>query len=141
MSSGFHIEHVPSRNKAPRADRRSTIDDKKQALGSAEAIPGTNLLNRNRNVSDILASISTRPRWHVDAPCSQADPEAFFPEKGESTANAKRICGRCDVREQCLEWALDNNERFGVFGGKSERERRRILERRRMAAEYEGGAA
>ena len=133
MSSGFHIEHVPSRNKTPRA-RRSTIDDKKQALGSADAIPGTNLLNRNRNVSDILASISTRPRWHVDAPCSQADPEAWFPEKGGSTADAKKICAGCDVREQCLQWALDNEERFGVWGGHSERERRHILAERKGAA-------
>lgn len=134
MSTHMHIDYMPSRAPRPNRDRTATtIDDKKQALGSADAIPGTNLLNRNRNVSDILASISTRPRWHVDAPCSQADPEAFFPEKGESYAGAKRICGRCDVREQCLEWALDNRERFGVFGGLSERERRSLLQERDAA--------
>lgn len=63
--------------------------------------------------------------WHHKALCAQTDPEAFFPEKGGSTREAKRICARCEVREQCLKWAVDNDERFGIWGGMSERERRR----------------
>ena len=69
------------------------------------------------------------PEWQARALCSQTDPEAFFPEKGGSTAPAKRICGRCDVKAECLEYALDNNERFGVWGGLSESERRKLKRR------------
>ncbi|MTE22749.1 WhiB family transcriptional regulator [Microbacterium sp. ZXX196] len=64
--------------------------------------------------------------WQSEALCSQTDPEAFFPEKGGSTRDAKRICDSCDVRAQCLEYALENDERFGIWGGLSERERRRL---------------
>jgi hypothetical protein len=58
--------------------------------------------------------------------CAQTDPEAFFPEKGGSTREAKRICQGCEVRDACLEYALAHDERFGIWGGLSERERRRI---------------
>ena len=64
--------------------------------------------------------------WQTDALCSQTDPEAFFPEKGGSTRDAKRICSSCDVRGECLEYALNNDERFGIWGGLSERERRKL---------------
>lgn len=64
--------------------------------------------------------------WQADALCAQTDPEAFFPEKGGSTRDAKKVCGACTVREQCLEYALANDERFGIWGGMSERERRRL---------------
>lgn len=67
--------------------------------------------------------------WQSDALCSQTDPEAFFPEKGGSTRDAKRICGSCDVRGECLEYALQNDERFGIWGGMSERERRKLKRR------------
>lgn len=69
--------------------------------------------------------------WMLDAKCLDADPEAFFPEKGGSTREAKRICNACPVQDECLEWALDNEERFGIWGGMSERERRRL---RRLAS-------
>ena len=64
--------------------------------------------------------------WQTDALCAQTDPEAFFPEKGGSTRDAKKICTTCEVRAQCLEYALLNDERFGIWGGLSERERRRL---------------
>ena len=51
----------------------------------------------------------------------------FFPEKGGSTKDAKRMCGMCPVTEQCLQWALDNGERYGIYGGLSERERRKLM--------------
>ncbi|WP_456858652.1 WhiB family transcriptional regulator [Geodermatophilus sp. SYSU D00691] len=71
--------------------------------------------------------------WRLDALCAETDPEAFFPEKGGSTREAKRVCAGCPVRLQCLEFALGNDERFGIWGGLSERERRRIrLQRRGM---------
>ena len=67
--------------------------------------------------------------WQSDALCAQTDPEAFFPEKGGSTRDAKRICTSCEVRAECLEYALQNDERFGIWGGLSERERRRLKRR------------
>jgi WhiB family redox-sensing transcriptional regulator len=70
--------------------------------------------------------------WRLDALCAETDPEAFFPEKGGSTREAKRVCGGCAVRSECLEYALANDERFGIWGGLSERERRRVRLARRM---------
>jgi len=67
--------------------------------------------------------------WQSDSLCAQTDPEAFFPEKGGSTRDAKKICGSCEVRTHCLEYALENDERFGIWGGLSERERRKLRKR------------
>ncbi|MEY4313078.1 MAG: hypothetical protein RLZZ319_587 [Actinomycetota bacterium] len=67
--------------------------------------------------------------WQADSLCTQTDPEAFFPEKGGSTRDAKRICAECTVRTECLEYALANDERFGIWGGLSERERRKVRRR------------
>ncbi len=79
---------------------------------------------------DVLTRVDER-EWMLEAKCLDADPEAFFPEKGGSTREAKRICAACPVREECLDHALANEERFGIWGGYSERERRRM---RRMAS-------
>jgi WhiB family redox-sensing transcriptional regulator len=67
--------------------------------------------------------------WQERALCAQTDPEAFFPEKGGSTREAKKVCLSCDVRGDCLEYALSNDERFGIWGGLSERERRKLKKR------------
>ncbi len=67
--------------------------------------------------------------WQERALCAQTDPEAFFPEKGGSTREAKKVCLSCDVRVECLEYALEQDERFGIWGGLSERERRRLKKR------------
>ena len=67
--------------------------------------------------------------WTERALCAETDPEAFFPEKGGSTREAKKVCLGCDVRSECLEYALMNDERFGIWGGLSERERRRLKRR------------
>lgn len=64
--------------------------------------------------------------WQEQALCAQTDPEAFFPEKGGSTREAKAVCAQCQVRQECLSYALKNDERFGIWGGLSERERRRL---------------
>ncbi|MEP6463976.1 MAG: WhiB family transcriptional regulator [Frankiaceae bacterium] len=66
------------------------------------------------------------PGWQERALCAQTDPEAFFPEKGGSTREAKRVCTGCEVKAECLEYALARDERFGIWGGLSERERRRL---------------
>ena len=67
--------------------------------------------------------------WQEQALCAETDPEAFFPEKGGSTREAKKICTGCEVKAECLEYALSNDERFGIWGGLSERERRRLRRR------------
>ena len=64
--------------------------------------------------------------WMGRGRCAEVDPELHFPAKGGSTAPAKRICRACDVRPECLEYALAHSERFGIWGGMSERERRRL---------------
>ena len=74
----------------------------------------------------LMPEIMVDQPWADDALCSQTDPEAFFPEKGGSTKPAKRICEDCEVREPCLRFALDNDERFGIWGGLSEFERRQL---------------
>jgi WhiB family redox-sensing transcriptional regulator len=68
----------------------------------------------------------TPDQWQDRALCAQTDPEAFFPEKGGSTREAKKICLGCEVRHECLDYALAHDERFGIWGGLSERERRRL---------------
>jgi WhiB family transcriptional regulator, redox-sensing transcriptional regulator len=72
-----------------------------------------------------MAEIETES-WQDRALCAQTDPEAFFPEKGGSTREAKKICLGCEVRSECLDYALAHDERFGIWGGLSERERRRL---------------
>jgi WhiB family redox-sensing transcriptional regulator len=64
--------------------------------------------------------------WQDRALCAETDPESFFPEKGGSTREAKRVCLGCEVRSECLEYALANDERFGMGGGMSARARRRL---------------
>lgn len=81
--------------------------------------------NRHEQVLRELLGSPDDIRWRQRALCAQTDPEVFFPEKGGSTKDAKLVCARCEVREQCLRWALEHDERFGIWGGLSERERRR----------------
>ncbi|WP_422388975.1 WhiB family transcriptional regulator [Janibacter alittae] len=71
----------------------------------------------------------TELSWQERSLCAQTDPEAFFPEKGGSTREAKRVCTGCEVRKECLEYALEHDERFGIWGGLSERERRKLKKR------------
>lgn len=72
--------------------------------------------------------------WQDSALCAQTDPEAFHPEKGGSTKEAKRVCQACEVKDECLEYALEHNMRFGIWGGLSERERRRLQKSREEAS-------
>ena len=72
--------------------------------------------------------------WQEFALCAQTDPEAFFPEKGGSTREAKMVCAACEVRDECREYALANDERHGIWGGLSERERKRYRRERAASA-------
>jgi len=71
--------------------------------------------------------------WMARGKCKDLDPSLFFPSDGIGVQVAQRICGECPVRAECLEYALDNHVDHGVWGGASERERRRLLRQRRFA--------
>jgi WhiB family redox-sensing transcriptional regulator len=71
--------------------------------------------------------------WQDLANCRGADPDLFFPERGASTRTAKSICRQCSVQGACLEFAIVSSEKFGIWGGMSERERRRIRRERALA--------
>lgn len=67
--------------------------------------------------------------WEESALCAQVDPELFFPERGQPTWPAKKVCRGCDVRAECLQAALTRGEEFGIWGGTSARERAKLLRR------------
>lgn len=76
----------------------------------------------------IVPDLQPPQPWMADGVCAQADPDEWFPEKGAPVKTAKRICRTsCDVQARCLAYALATRERFGVWGGMSERERRSVL--------------
>jgi WhiB family redox-sensing transcriptional regulator len=107
-------------------------DSQKQAPTSSSSSPSSPSSHTNLSAGPIIQLISGESvelSWQERALCAQTDPEAFFPEKGGSTREAKRVCLSCDVRSQCLEYALAHDERFGIWGGLSERERRRLKRR------------
>ena len=74
--------------------------------------------------------LSLERSWQDSANCLGVDPDLFFPERGASTREAKEVCKGCIVRGECLEYALANGEKFGIWGGLSERERRRLRRQR-----------
>ena len=86
----------------------------------------------------IIAKPDLDTDWKDYSNCLGVDPDLFFPERGASTREAKEVCRSCVVQNDCLEYALQNGEKFGIWGGMSERERRRIRRQRaleRQAAE------
>ena len=95
-------------------------------------------------VTDLIQNLQSQAetggqRWQERANCLGVDPDLFFPERGASTREAKTVCRGCEVRMECLECALAHGEKFGIWGGLSERERRRV--RRQRALERRGLAS
>jgi WhiB family transcriptional regulator, redox-sensing transcriptional regulator len=76
--------------------------------------------------------------WMAEGKCSEVTPSVFFPSDGVGVDVARKICQDCEVRGPCLEYALVNRIDHGVWGGTSERERRRILRQRRLGAARSG---
>lgn len=74
----------------------------------------------------MTSASSPPPEWRPLALCSQVDPELWYPEKGGSTQAAKKICRRCPVRPECFDYAMEVDDRFGVWGGYSDRERKKL---------------
>ena len=85
-------------------------------------------------IADLFFPPELDVSWQDKALCAQVDPELFFPEKGESPKDAIKICNLCEVRSECLEYALARNEQWGIWGGKSVRERRKLKMKRLAAA-------
>ena len=77
-------------------------------------------------------SAETEMEWMLHAKCRGVAPTAFFPSDGVGVERAQRVCENCPVRMECLEYALEHRIEHGVWGGTSERERRRIARRRRQ---------
>jgi WhiB family redox-sensing transcriptional regulator len=71
--------------------------------------------------------------WMAEGNCREIHPSVFFPSDGVGVEVARQICATCPVKAPCLEYALRNRIDHGVWGGASERERRRILRQRRIA--------
>lgn len=115
---------------------RPTLPGGEKPMATTQPEPNTRNISasaRPKNVDPVKARVSSSRYTSVQerGSCAETDPEAFFPEKGGSTKEAKRICDSCEVRIECLEYALDNNERFGIWGGLSEKERRRLKKEKR----------
>lgn len=72
--------------------------------------------------------------WRSRGACKGLDPDVFFPPSDDAALEAKAVCGECAVRQPCLEYALNKREHEGVWGGATEKERRRILRQRRKTA-------
>jgi WhiB family redox-sensing transcriptional regulator len=79
--------------------------------------------------------------WMARGSCVEEHPSFFFPSDGVGVTRARKVCANCQVRIDCLEYALENRIEHGVWGGASERERRRILKRRRTEVEAEAASA
>lgn len=104
---------------------------------TADSVP-INTAPQHATTTFLKALVGLIPEWTRDAVCAQIDPELFFPDKGGSTATAKKVCAGCPVRRQCLEYALEHESGAagthtsypsGIYGGLSELRRERRDER------------
>jgi WhiB family redox-sensing transcriptional regulator len=87
------------------------------------------------HLEDLLRALSEpEASWQDSALCAQTDPDAWFPDKGGSTRSAMATCKACEVRSECLEYALKHDEMYGIWGGVPERERQRIRAQRNREA-------
>jgi WhiB family redox-sensing transcriptional regulator len=94
--------------------------------------------DHNVEIVELLSGMEDRG-WQARSNCMGVDPDLFFPERGASTREAKEVCRGCVVRDDCLEYALDNGEKFGIWGGMSERERRRLRRARAIERRAQAG--
>lgn len=83
-------------------------------------------------IEEEIAAMNTS--WRQHGACRGIDPDVFYPASDEEAEPAKAVCAVCPVREACLDYALANRERDGVWGGATERERRRLIRQRRKSA-------
>ena len=84
------------------------------------------------HLDDVLIEILQAPineerPWMVFGACRELDPELFFPQSSQAAGRAIAVCNTCAVRAECLEYSLEARERFGVWGGLTEKQRRQLL--------------
>lgn len=112
------------------------VDGAKQSLAFVALVTGATVAILRSSPEAFVLEIDEEDRrggWWDLANCLGVDPDLFFPERGASTKEAKEICRGCVVKKDCLEYALENGEKFGIWGGMSERERRRLRRQRALA--------
>lgn len=114
-------------NRAQTIDTHSDVEAMLRIHRADEVFSRSLGRNALQNVADLLADAAG---WQSLAACSKTDVEAFFPGSGGDSSKAKRICDRCDVIEECLKFALDNKERYGIWGGLTTSERNKLRRRR-----------
>lgn len=87
-------------------------------------------------IIDTYGYVDPRAGWQLQGLCGQTDPDAFYPEKGMTAREQKKVCGNCEVRVQCLEAALaqDPGDDFGIWGGMTKDERQKIRNQRKQAS-------
>ena len=107
--------------------------DKPLFFGDSEEISESFGLSGNQK-AHCNVSIGMESNWMAEGLCNEQPPSLFFPSDGVGVEVAKKICAECPSKEPCLEYALTNRIDHGVWGGTSERQRRRILKARRSAA-------
>ena len=110
------------------AIRQRTLD----AVGPPGAFHTRRVGYQSPRVAKVMTAVNLS--WRQHAACRGVDPDVFYPVSEEDAEDAKAICHTCPVREPCLEYALANRERDGVWGGTTERERRRMIRQRRKSA-------
>ncbi len=120
-SNGVHVE-APTDGEGARSLGASALNSVVDGVGQSD-VP-----------ADPDSVAQAYINWQDEANCLGVDPDLFFPERGASTREAKEICRGCVVRLECLKYALTNGEKFGIWGGLSERERRRLRRQRALAA-------
>lgn len=93
---------------------------------------------RTASVPSLDQMVPPGPAFMAEASCRETDPEAFYPERGGTNSAARRVCGSCPVRPACLAWAVENGEKYGMWGGLSEVQRGKLIveyRRRQKAAQ------
>jgi len=115
------------------SEHRSAADERSSPTSSARSSPTDSARRSPADRARRSAAAPMSADWMAEARCRDHPPSVFFPSDGVGVEVARRICADCPVRLACLEYALRNGIDHGVWGGTSERERRRIARRRRLA--------
>lgn len=112
---------------SPTLQSVDVADEQLSAAQAQEAMVGIFNLGYDK-------AVDSEPYWQELALCAQTDPDIFFPEKGGSTTPATSVCTACEVQAECLEYAISNDIRHGIWGGMSDNDRRRMSRERRRNA-------
>jgi WhiB family redox-sensing transcriptional regulator len=84
-------------------------------------------MNDTMNIPALEVPVVDERPWAVFSACREADPSLFFASTRDDERAALVVCSTCSVKGECLEFALESRERFGVWGGTTERERRKLM--------------